>query len=356
MANIGNTPEPALNLIIDKNHLVQTGFMSKYNLLEDHVFYNAYLNPTTNELTFQRGIGDVTISFSLTGLPDVDGTAKTSGSVLMYDGSNWVATQLGDVASYSNSNPSTRFNDILSVSSVPDALNKILYPYVHPSFPLFTILSKSTTLELGQNLSTAGESLTFQWGLTTIANISNTNGYKIADQTASYTLATAILPKTTVSQALTIPYAVQKTSNGATEVFRITGKDTSATFFQRDLTYTWRPRIFWGTSATATALNSTQIKALPSSPTGGSSLVSGIQNNFTMNGNGQYIWIAMPASFGYAINPDGSNSRFTVGGLANSFWNVFTVSFTNQQGYASSYYLYRSVSLSSGTNIKISIV
>jgi hypothetical protein len=64
----------------------------------------------------------------------------------------------------------------------------------------------------------------------------------------------------------------------------------------------------------------------------------------------------MPTSFGKAIESDGSNSRFIVGGLANSFWTLFTVNFTNQFGFTSSYYLYRSNTIAFGTAIKIDIV
>ena len=118
---------------------------------------------------------------------------------------------------------------------------------------------------------------------------------------------------------------------------------------------TWKPRIFWGTSPNTTLTNA-QILNLPTSPTGGSALVSNIQNSFTINGNGQYIWIVMPASFGQAIEPDGSNTKFIVGGLQNTFWIISTVNFTNQYGFTSFYNLYRSTSISYGIGVQINII
>lgn len=352
------TPEGSIhNLLIFKEHLVRTGFMEKYDLLVDTVIYNAYLNTTTNQLCFQQESGDLCFNFSLTGLPDVNINNATSGQVLAYDGTNWVNKTFESVLNYKRNTPSTRFNDILSVSSVQDALDQILYPYVSPTFPTFSIQSKPVTLELGQYLSGSnGGNETFLWTVSEINNISSSSGYKILDVTNSYTIANAILPKTLTSSTLNIPYPIRNTTNGATNVFRIIGKNTKNIFFQRDLVLTWKPRIYYGTSNISTALNNAQIIALASSPTGGSILNSNIQNTFLLNGNGQYIWICIPAFLGYAINPNGSNSRFFVGGLANSFWEVFTVNFTNQYGYTSSYHLYRGTTVSFGTNIDIKIV
>ena len=117
----------------------------------------------------------------------------------------------------------------------------------------------------------------------------------------------------------------------------------------------WRPRIFWGTSSN-TILNNSDILNLPSSVSGGSKLTSSIQQQFLMNGDGKYIWICMPVSFGAAINVDGSSSRFVVGGLANSAWERFTVSFTNNYSHVENYYLYKTETVQFGTGIDIKIV
>src|SRR6478735_4044333 len=117
------TPEGSIiNLHIDQGNLVRTGFMNKYNLLVDTVIYNAYLNVSTNQLCFQQESGDLCFNFSLTGLPDVDINNATSGQVLMYNGTSWVNSNINSVLNYQRNTQSTRFSDILSVSSVQDAL------------------------------------------------------------------------------------------------------------------------------------------------------------------------------------------------------------------------------------------
>jgi hypothetical protein len=361
MAIINNNEnkEPSIvNLLIYKNHLVDTGFRVKYDELVNTVLYNAYLDKSTNKLCFQQESGDLCFDFSLTGLPDVNVDAATAGDVLVYNGTNWEAKYLGDVLNYTRNQQSSRFSDITSITSITDALDKILYPFIAPSFTTFTIQGQSNTLELGEYLSgTNGGNKTFTWGVSTVANVSSIIGYKITDVTnGNFTIANSILPTTLLSSTQNIPYSIVKTINGATNVFRILGKDLQGTFFNRDLTLTWRPRIFWGTSSVSTALNNSQIMTLPSTNTGGSLLTNDITNSFTMDGNGEYIWICMPVSFGKAIETNGSNSRFLVGGLANSFWTLFTVNFTNQFGFTSPYYLYRSNVISFGTAIKIDII
>lgn len=361
MANINNTPDPDLiPLIIDKNDMVYTGFQRKHNDLRLTTVHNVYLDISTNEIVYQRDSGDIRVSNEIDGLSNVNTLGATSGMSLVFNGSNWYATNIANsTLSYVRNIPSTRsgFSDILNTSSIIDALDKILYPYQFPNFPTFIIPAKQTTLELGQYLSTSSGGVEiFNWTISTISNVSLTYGFTILDITNSYTLATGLLPNTLTTSSINIPYSIRKTTTNQTHVFRIQTKNTQNNLFSKDMTITWKPKIFWGTSPLSTALNSAQIIALPSSPTGGSKLTDSIQNSFTMNGNGEYIWFVMPSTFGYAINPDGSSSRILVGGLANSFWDVFTVSFTNSQGYTQNYYAYKSKTVSFGTNVKIQIV
>ena len=77
--------------------------------------------------------------------------------------------------------------------------------------------------------------------------------------------------------------------------------------------------------------------------------------SFTMDGNGEYIWVVMPQSFGKVIESDGSNSKFIVGGLANSAWQLLSTNYTNSYNHTEPYYLYRTTTVQSGTRIKIEI-
>lgn len=353
-----NQEDPSIiHLLIDKNHLVKTGFMEHYNELLLTTVYNAYLDSDSGLLTLQREKGDIQIPFTLTGLADVDTSSATSGQVLSYNGSNWIAVDGGGIFDYVRNDPSTRHNDILNVSSVTDALDKILYPYQSPTFSSFFIQGLSTTLELGQYISSSSGAIeSFQWGLTNISNISTTEGYTITDNTTPTTLQTGILPRNTTSQNVNIPYGITKTTNGDIHSFRIQGKNTQGTFFNRIVTYRWRPRVYWGVLSQSTLLNSSQIISLSSTATGGSKLAADRSDVFSMNGDGKYIWIAMPQSFGKAIEEDYSNSKFIVGGLSNSAWEIFTTTFTNQYGHIEPYYLYRTSTIQFGTGISIEIV
>ena len=342
------------NLTIYRQNLVDSGFRVFYDTLLNIAVYNVYLDKT--KLNFQQNNKVLSFDFSLAKLPDVSTNDLKNGDVLAYNGTNFVNENVFNTLNYSSNVQSSRFSDITSVSSISDALNKILYPFLKPTFPSFSIQGKPLIFEIGEYLSTnSGGIETFSWSVSTITNISNTVGYKLLDITNSFTIATGILPKSLVSSNQLIPYGIRYTIANSTNTFRIIGKDTQNNNFQTDLILTWKPRIFWGTSPNTTLTNA-QILNLPTSPTGGSALVSNIQNSFTINGNGQYIWIVMPASFGQAIEPDGSNTKFIVGGLQNTFWIISTVNFTNQYGFTSFYNLYRSTSISYGIGVQINII
>lgn len=342
-------------LKILKEHLIRTGFQDKYNELLDLVIYDVQ-NDGNGNLVFYTNIDTITIPFSTTlnQLTDVDLSAATSGDVLTFDGTNWIAAPFG--SSFSSSTPSTRFTDIQGVSSVEDALLQILYPYQSPTFASFSINSQVTTLELGQEVSSSGTNKTFAWSLTNLANISTIDGFNIVDTTASQTLASVILPNSTTSRTITIPYQIVRTTNGATYTFTISSKDTRNNTFSRQYSITWRPRIFYGVSALTSLTSNAQVEALAVSPTGGSRLVSSIVQSFTVSGNSLYIYIVMPVSFGKAINEDGGSSRFVVGGLSNSAWSITPFTYTNSYGHAENYYVYRSSTIQAGTNIQINIV
>lgn len=357
---MSNIIDPSIiYLKIDTQHLVRTGFKDKYNELLDTTVHNAYLNTTSGKIVFQREKGDIEIDFSLTGLADVDISGASAGDVLSYNGSAWVAGQGGGSLSYIRPDYSSRsgFGDVGDITSITDALDKILYPYQTPSFSSFSLSGRSSTLELGQYLSTSiGDDETFVWGVSHTENLDQTYGFSIDDISGGSFSVSGLMPYTLTSYTGNVGYPITKTANGANYSFRISTRDTKNNIFTRNRTFTWRPRMMWGTSSSDSALSSAEIIALPSSVSGGSALVSGITRTFNMDGDGKYIWICHLASLGSAIDDDGNNSRFLVGGLPNSAWQRFTVSFTNSYGHTASYYLYRTDTVQFGTGINIQIV
>lgn len=351
MGNIINTPSNNLiPLIIDKDHLIMTGFLEHFNILLNDTIYNIYYDISTNELVFQRDGGDLKVDFSLSKLPDVDTTNLLAGHVLVYDGTKWVSQTLETTMPYVRPATSSRFTDVTNITSIVDALDKILYPYVAPTINGFSVAGKST-FELGQYFSTiSGGNETFNWSVTKIENISLTQGFTITDNTNATTLTSLpILPNTMTSSVLSVPYSIRYTSI-ATHVFGISTKDIKDTTISRTASYTWLPKIYFGTSP-LTTLTSSQVVGLQSSR-----FASSLVQDFTISGGGEYIWICTPVILGVAMNADGSNTRFVVGGLPNSFWDRFEIPVTNAQGYTSQHYLYKSKTVSFGTNTSIKIV
>lgn len=64
---------------------------------------------------------------------------------------------------------------------------------------------------------------------------------------------------------------------------------------------------------------------------------------------GKYIYIAMPITFG--LKP----TNFKIGGLANSAWDVTTISITNAHKHVASYAVFKSQNLQNGAAIKVDI-
>ena len=329
------------------NHLVRTGFQDQFNKLVDIVIFDVS-NDGNGNLIFKTNTGDITVPIAsdLDDLINVDLTGATAGDVLSYNGSNWIATTptSGDLT-YIRPDTSTRsgFNDVSNITSVTDALDKILFPFVNPSFSSFTISGKSSTYELGDSLvGTAGETVTFSWGVNTIGNISNSVGYDIIDVTNSNTnLTTNLLPNTTLTTSINIGYQITRTSIGSYQ-FKIVGTDTESNTFNKTKTYSWSPRRHWGTSPN-TSLNSAEILGLASNE-----LSNGYTQTRSMDGNGEYVYFCWLESLG-------DTSGFLVGNLPNSAFTKQIVSHTNQYGYTENYITYRTDTVQFGTGISIEV-
>jgi hypothetical protein len=101
--------------------------------------------------------------------------------------------------------------------------------------------------------------------------------------------------------------------------------------------------MIWGRSANTTLSNS-NIQTLHTNGGGSSrAFATSRSRSFTMDGGGQFIFIAYPAGFGSA--------SFTVGGLPNTAFTLTTNSYTNASGYVTNYLLYRTDTIQNGTGI-----
>ena len=97
---------------------------------------------------------------------------------------------------------------------------------------------------------------------------------------------------------------------------------------------TFSNKRYWGTSVNST-LSDAQIIAL------NSEFANSRNQSRTITAAGEYVYFSYPAAWGAA--------SFTVNGLPNTAWVLTVISFTNASGYTSSYNLYRSLNLLTGT-------
>jgi len=138
---------------------------------------------------------------------------------------------------------------------VQDLFDDIFYPYVSPVFTSFSISGQSTTIEVGTTLS---GSKTFTWAITLNSGVVPT--IDLYNVTTSATLLAGTPNDGSQAQAIT---SVQLNSNGATQVWRGIGNNTSpaGTFNSSNFTVTSRYYRWWEAVA-ATPANSAAVRAL----------------------------------------------------------------------------------------------
>jgi hypothetical protein len=178
----------------------------------------------------------------------------------------------------------------------------------------------------------------------TVSNV--TVGWTISPTNATYALRQLVgagATNTITNNASTLAFSNLSLSNDTTWTLTVgdgqgvTNTATTAVLFQNYM--------IWGRS-TNTTLDNAALQSLHTSGGGANRAFSTSRNrSITLDGGGQYLYIAYPAGFGAAT--------FTVGGLPNSAWTVATNSYTNASGYATNYLIYRTDTIQNGTGINI---
>ena len=176
----------------------------------------------------------------------------------------------------------------------------------------------------------------------TISNV--TVGWTIAPTNATYAVRTLIGAGQTNSitnNASTLALTGLALTSNTTWTLTVgdgLGITNTATTAVNFLNY-----MIWGRS-TNTTLDNTAIQNLHTNDGGSSrAFATSRSRSFTMDGGGQYIFIAYPAGFGAA--------SFTVGGLPNTAFTLTTNNYTNASGYATNYLIYRTDTIQNGTGI-----
>lgn len=118
-------------------------------------------------------------------------------------------------------------------------------------------------------------------------------------------------------------------------VIKLTVTDERDASVSKQVTISFQPKVYWGASSKE-SLESADILALASNALAGSRA-----RTFSVNaGAGEYIYYAIPSSFG--------TPTFNVGGFDGGFVKVGTVSHQNASGYTQNYDVWKSVNAALG--------
>jgi hypothetical protein len=200
---------------------------------------------------------------------------------------------------------------LYQTNPTPAQLRAALGLLLPTDIPIISSFSNNQgTLEVGATVN----STVLTWALA---------GNTVTTQYLSYvgTIAPSLLTATDSSSYSANRTYVLSVGDGNTNV----SASTAVTFKQKN---------YWGAS-TATAPTDAQIIALSSA------FASSRTQTQIVTASAQYIYFAYPANYGTA--------SFIVNGLPNTAWNLTTRSFVNASGYSSSYNIYQSQNLLSGT-------
>ncbi len=269
------------------------------------------------------------------------------GIVRLHDGTTPGGYVIGGAGggggdTYTNSTPVPVTLGGISASStfvsVPltEMFDRLLYPYQVPTFSAFSITGQSTTLEVGDQITSGSK--TFTWTTTNSTNVSGST-LRILDFTNNTTLASGLANDGTEEISIS---AVSK-SSATSHVYRISGSNTQGAGFSRDFTVNWRWRMYYGTSS-LTSLTENQIEALTSS-----SLVTNSTGTFNF-GAGGYKYIAYPTVFGLKTSFKDPSTGFDVD-MQSAVTTAVTNSFyhPNSGSTATNYYVHRSTNTLGGS-------
>jgi hypothetical protein len=341
-----------LTALIDNPTLVTDWAIIQANLTSQSIKTQYESNADTNAFTDaeQSKLAGVEPLAEVNNISDSNATDLTDGnsSTLHYhdsdrDRANHTGLQNSDTVTYTNSTPMpTTFGGLASGSTfdatpIETVLNSLLYPYQVPTISAFTISGQTTTLEVGDSVTSGNK--TFTWSTTNSSNIT-ANSLVIRDVTNAVDLATGLANDG--SEIINFVSPISKTSS-TSHTWRLTATPTQGANITRDYSVNWRLRMFYGES-TNTSLTESQIEALRVS-----------QLNTTANGTyamaaGGYKYFAYPTSWGLRTTFKDTSTNLDVAMEAAT-----TVSVTNSFGVTTNYYVHRTTNQLGGSiNVQVS--
>lgn len=195
-----------------------------------------------------------------------------------------------------------QFNDVI------DAIDFILYVSIS-----FTSINNSPSIiETGSTIS----SISTSWGLNKSPISQNIVGIgSVSPSLRNFTF--------------TGSYTSDRT-------FQVSVVDEKGNSANGSATTSFRNKRYWGSNPNNTLTNF-QILSLSSE------FATNRNQSKTINGNGEYVWFAWPATFG--------SPTFNIDGFQNSDFSSFTQSFTNASGFTTNYYLFKTNNIQNASSL-----
>jgi hypothetical protein len=210
-------------------------------------------------------------------------------------------------------------------STVQDALDSLLR--LPPTINSFTITSTvggtgGTVNEKGQTVTIVNTAFSYSGDTPTHSSLTDVPGFDITTAGGVHNFNSLNLT-TDKGYTLTVGDNVENPTSSASVSVHFTQK------------------LYYGNNSN-TSINSAQILALANNY-----LTDSRFGTITVDGGGNYLYIAYPVAYGAA--------QIWVGGFLDTSWIQNTVSFTNASGYVENYYTYRSLYVQAGSGISIQI-
>lgn len=258
-----------------------------------------------------------------------------SSSALLYTNPAPVPTAIGGIAVGSS----------FSGATMQEMWDALLYPYLNPSVSSFSISGQSTTLEVGDSITSGSK--TFIWSITNSGNIT-ANSVKIKNYNTNTIIST---PSTGIandgSEAISIS-TITRTTAGL-QRFIIYAKTVKGSQISRNFNVNWYNRVYYGTSS-ATTLTASDITGLTSSV-----LTSTAMRTHVLDA-GDYKYICIPTAL---VNPTlfkDASTNLTVAmagpsegyNTLNNGYYVDQVVVTNAFGINITYDVYRTKNILGG--------
>ena len=204
-----------------------------------------------------------------------------------------------------------------SITNVQEALDSLLRVP-----PLITSFTGGSVNEKGQTITEVDTTFAHSGDTPTHSSLTDVPGFDIntAGGVHNFTSLSLVTDKTYV---LTVGDNVANPTSSASIVVHFTQK------------------FHYGNNAN-TSITSAQILALAHNV-----LTDSRQKTVSIDGGGNYLYIAYPVAYGVA--------EIWVGGFLDTSWVQNTVSHTNASGYVENYYTYRSQYVQAGSGISVEI-